>query len=89
MVAIIELSRTESQNPEVPDWLREDYFRAIQELVEMGTKVVLSAEESRSQTSHPQRHSDCNRSSDAREVPRGVFRRRVAKNAAMKSVNAF
>jgi hypothetical protein len=33
IVAIIELARTESQNPEVPDWLREDYFRSIQELV--------------------------------------------------------
>ena len=42
LVAIIELARTESQNPEVPDWLREDYFRSIHELAEMGTKEVLS-----------------------------------------------
>jgi hypothetical protein len=48
MVAIIELARTEAQNPEVPDWLRDDYFRAIQELAEMGTKNILSAEESES-----------------------------------------
>jgi len=41
IVAIIELARTESNNPEVPDWLREDYFRAIQELAEMGTKDIL------------------------------------------------
>ena len=38
MVAIIELARTESGNPKVPDWLREDYFRSIQELGQMGTK---------------------------------------------------
>jgi hypothetical protein len=46
MVPIIELARTESQNPEVPDWLREDYFRSIQELAQMGTEDILSAEES-------------------------------------------
>jgi hypothetical protein len=46
MVAIIELARTESQNPEVPDWLRENYFRSIQELAQMGTKEIWSAEES-------------------------------------------
>jgi hypothetical protein len=46
MVAIIELARGESQNPEVPDWLREDYFRSIQELAQMGTDDILSAEES-------------------------------------------
>jgi hypothetical protein len=46
MVAIIELARTESQNPEVPDWLRDDYFSSIQELAQMGTKDILSAQES-------------------------------------------
>jgi hypothetical protein len=46
IVAIIELARTEPQNPEVPDWLSEDYFRSIQELARMGTKDILSAEES-------------------------------------------
>jgi hypothetical protein len=46
MVAIIDLARTESKNPEVPDWLREDYFRSIQELAEMGTQDILSAEQS-------------------------------------------
>jgi len=45
IVAIIELARTESQNPEVPEWLREDYFRSIQELAQMGTKDILSADE--------------------------------------------
>jgi hypothetical protein len=37
MVAIIELARTEPQNPELPDWLRDDYLRSIQELAQMGT----------------------------------------------------
>ena len=32
-VGIIELARTESKNPEVPEWLREDYFGSIQEFV--------------------------------------------------------
>jgi len=34
MVAIIELARTESRNPEVPEWLRDDYRidEAIREL---------------------------------------------------------
>lgn len=45
MVAIIELARTESKNPELPDWLREDYFASIQELARMGTRDVLSADE--------------------------------------------
>jgi hypothetical protein len=45
MVAIIELARTEPHNPELPDWLREDYLRSIQELAQMGAKDVLCAEE--------------------------------------------
>lgn len=45
-VAIIELARTESRNPEVPEWLRDDYFRSIQELAQMGTKDILFANES-------------------------------------------
>jgi hypothetical protein len=41
MVAVIELARTEPHNPELPDWLREDYFRSIQELAQMGAKDIL------------------------------------------------
>jgi hypothetical protein len=48
MVAIIELARTESQNPDLPNWLREDYFRSIEELAQMGAKDILSAEDSES-----------------------------------------
>ena len=47
MVAIIELARSESQNPEVPDSLREHYFRSIQELAQMGTEDILSAPRNR------------------------------------------
>jgi hypothetical protein len=46
IVAIIELARTESQNPELPDWLQEDYFRSIRELAQMGAKDIQSAEDS-------------------------------------------
>jgi hypothetical protein len=46
ITAIIELARTERGNPEVPEWLREDYFRSIQELAEMGAKEILHADDS-------------------------------------------
>ena len=45
IVATIELARTESQNPEVPDWLRDNYFRSIQELARMGSEHIFSADE--------------------------------------------
>jgi len=46
IVAIIELARTEPQNPEVPDWLHGEYLDSIQELARMGTRDILFAEES-------------------------------------------
>jgi hypothetical protein len=46
IVAVIELARTAPQNPELPDWLSEDYFRSIEELARMGTNDILSATES-------------------------------------------
>jgi hypothetical protein len=67
MVAIIELARTESQNPEVPEWLRDDYFRSIQELAQNGHQGHFVCRRIGDQTSHPQRHCDCERSSDSRE----------------------
>src|SRR6266853_2259389 len=36
IVAIIELARDNPGNPKLPDWLEYDYFRAIQELSEIG-----------------------------------------------------
>ena len=46
IVAIIELARTESQNPELPNWLRNDYLLSIQELAEMGTEHIVSVQDS-------------------------------------------
>lgn len=48
LVAIIELARGESvdllhgkrKNPEVPDWLKEGYFKAIGDLAETGLKEL-------------------------------------------------
>jgi hypothetical protein len=45
MVATIELARTESHNPELPDWLQEDYRRSIQELAQRGAKAISWVEE--------------------------------------------
>lgn len=44
IVAIIELARNQGGNPDVPQWLAEDYFHAIGELAEIGTTEVLRAE---------------------------------------------
>jgi hypothetical protein len=44
IVAIIELARTEGKNPDVPEWIAEDYFQAIRKLAEIGTKEVMRAE---------------------------------------------
>ena len=43
IVAVIELARTSGNNPEVPEWLKEDYFKAIRELAEVGAVEVLRA----------------------------------------------
>ena len=43
IVAVIELARTSGNNPEVPEWLKEDYFKAIRELAEVGANEVLKA----------------------------------------------
>jgi hypothetical protein len=44
IVTIIELARTDGNNPEVPAWLKIDYFQAIQELAEFGASQILRAE---------------------------------------------
>jgi hypothetical protein len=44
IVAIIELARSEDKNPDVPEWIAEDYFQAIRKLAEIGTKEVMRAE---------------------------------------------
>jgi hypothetical protein len=45
MVAIIELARIEGNNPEIPDWLKADYFQAIHELSDLGASQILKAED--------------------------------------------
>lgn len=44
IVAIIELARIRGNNPEIPTWLEEGYFRSIQELAEIGATEVLRTE---------------------------------------------
>jgi hypothetical protein len=46
LVAVIELARGKGKNPEVPEWLTEEYFRAIQELAKLGSCEVLRAKTS-------------------------------------------
>jgi len=43
LVAVIELARAKGKNPEVPSWLREEYFGAIQELATLGSVEVMRA----------------------------------------------
>ena len=45
ITAITELARTERGNPEVPEWLRVDYFRSIHELAEIGAKEIWDADD--------------------------------------------
>jgi len=44
IVAIIELARKNGENPDVPQWLAEDYFQAIRKLAETGATEILRAE---------------------------------------------
>jgi hypothetical protein len=45
IVAIVELARTEPQNPDLPHWLTKDYFQAIQELARLGAVEVFCTED--------------------------------------------
>ncbi len=45
IVAVIELARERGKNPQVPEWLEEDYNRAIQELAGIGAVEVLQAKD--------------------------------------------
>ncbi len=47
MVAIIELARKVGANPDVPDWLKDDYFQAISELARIGVAQILRTEDPR------------------------------------------
>lgn len=41
LVALIELARGRGTNSEVPNWAKQDYFDAIQELAEIGSTEVM------------------------------------------------
>ncbi len=43
IVAVIELARDSGKNPELPEWLKEDYLQAIRELAEVGAAEVLKS----------------------------------------------
>lgn len=45
IVGVIELARENGKNPEVPDWLEEDYFHAIRELASHGVGEILRAKD--------------------------------------------
>lgn len=43
IVAIIDLARTEGANPELPAWLSDEYFYAIDDLAKLGTLALPKA----------------------------------------------
>jgi hypothetical protein len=45
IIAIIELARNAGGNPDVPEWLKDDYFSAIRQLAETGMEQVLHAKD--------------------------------------------
>jgi len=45
IVACIESARTQGENPKVPEWLEKDYFRSIQELVQIGVGEISRTDE--------------------------------------------
>ncbi|HTW60728.1 MAG TPA: hypothetical protein VMD55_02910 [Terracidiphilus sp.] len=45
MIAVIELARSKGENPDVPEWLREEYFAAISALAERGYSELKRTED--------------------------------------------
>lgn len=45
LVAIIELARGEGANPGIPQWLEDDYPRALRALAELGAKEVIHVDD--------------------------------------------
>ena len=45
MVAVIELARNRDQNPDVPGWLKAEYFAAIDKLAEKGLSELSRAQD--------------------------------------------
>jgi hypothetical protein len=44
LVATIELARGRGANPDVPEWLEQDYFQAIKDLAKLGSSQILRAQ---------------------------------------------
>ncbi|MGA3101450.1 MAG: hypothetical protein ABSD61_06285 [Terracidiphilus sp.] len=45
IVSIIELARGQGRNPDVPDWLKNDYFNAIRDLSKNGLSELPGAQD--------------------------------------------
>ena len=45
IVSIIELARNQNENPDVPGWLRDNYFSAIHALAEKGASELPNAQD--------------------------------------------
>jgi hypothetical protein len=45
LVAVIDLARQDGKNPGLPNWLKRDYFQAIQDLAEVGAQEILRAQD--------------------------------------------
>ena len=73
IVAIIELARTEGKNPDVPEWIAEDYFQAIRKLAEIGAKEVMQAEAADDVSAILGVVAIEKGSSNPREIPRELF----------------
>lgn len=46
IVAVIELARNQGGNPDVPNWLKDDYFNAIRALAEKGISELPEVKDS-------------------------------------------
>ena len=78
IVAIIELARGKSENPDVPQWIADDYFHAIAELAKIGTTEVLRAKNPENVRAILGVIAIEKGLRTPRKVARGLFRRREA-----------
>ena len=75
IVSIIELARKEGKNPDVPQWIADDYFQAIRNLAEIGATKILQAETAEDVRAMPGvTLPSRERSSNLREISRQLFR---------------
>jgi hypothetical protein len=71
------MARGNGENPEVPRWLKEEYFAAIEELAKLGSTEILRGERERGPQSHPQCSGVGEWCSDSRKVAVGLLGRRI------------